>query len=121
MTMDAFVAALCERLNVPIDDVDVNAILDLAKDAAHNVERPAAPVTTFIAGYAAALQGGGSAAVDAAADAAAELAAQWPDMAGVPDPAATTPTLDSAAVDTGEAAGPSPTSGAAGTPDTSES
>jgi hypothetical protein len=57
MTMDPWIATLCEQLGVPIDDVDVSAILDLAKDAAHNVERPAAPVTTFIAGYAAATSG----------------------------------------------------------------
>jgi len=36
--------------------IDVDAILDLARDAAHGVERPAAPVTTFILGYAAGAQ-----------------------------------------------------------------
>jgi len=36
--------------------IDVDAILDLARDAAHGVERPAAPVTTFILGYAAGTQ-----------------------------------------------------------------
>jgi hypothetical protein len=110
MTIDAFVAALCERLNVPIDDVDINAILDLAKDAAHNVERPAAPITTFVAGYAAALQGGGSGAVDAAVDAAAELAAQWPDTAGTLDTGGT-PTLDSPALGAEDTAGPADPAG----------
>lgn len=33
---------------------DVAAVLDLARIAAHGVARPAAPLTTFIAGYAAA-------------------------------------------------------------------
>lgn len=33
-------------------DVDVAAVLDLARIAAHGIARPAAPVTTFIAGYA---------------------------------------------------------------------
>ena len=33
-------------------DVDVAAVLDLARIAAHAIARPAAPVTTFIAGYA---------------------------------------------------------------------
>ncbi|WP_205740531.1 DUF6457 domain-containing protein [Haloactinopolyspora alba] len=81
-------AALCEQLGVPVDDVDVGAILELAKDAAHQVERPAAPVTAFVAGYAAALKGGGQAAVAASVGTASELAWSW--NAG-PDPS--TPTL----------------------------
>ncbi|WP_166345405.1 DUF6457 domain-containing protein [Phytoactinopolyspora limicola] len=95
MTMDPWITALCEELNVPIDDVDVGAILDLARDAAHNVERPAAPVSTFIAGYAAALRGGGSGAVATTLDTAAELATNWPGHG--PQAAATsdaTPPLD---------------------------
>ena len=35
-------------------DVDVTAVLDLARVAAHGIARPAAPLTTFIAGIAAA-------------------------------------------------------------------
>ena len=34
--------------------LDIDAILSLARDAAHGVERPAAPITTFILGFAAA-------------------------------------------------------------------
>ena len=48
--------------------VDVDAILDLARDAAHGVARPAAPISTFILGYAAGARGLNAAAV-------AELAA----------------------------------------------
>jgi len=33
-------------------DVDSEMILDIARDAAHAVERPAAPITTFLLGYA---------------------------------------------------------------------
>jgi len=36
----------------------VDLVLDLAKDAAHTVARPAAPVTTFALGLAAGLQAG---------------------------------------------------------------
>lgn len=97
MTMDPWIAALCEELDVPIDDVDVNAILDLAKDAAHNVDRPAAPVTAFIAGYAAATSGGGAAAVDAAIDTATDLAAGWLERDAAPGPAEGAATLDNAA------------------------
>jgi hypothetical protein len=76
--MQTWVNALCQELEVPVDDVDIDAILELAKDAAHNVERPAAPVTTFVAGYAAALRGGGGHAVQDATRKAAELAREWP-------------------------------------------
>ncbi|RZS79051.1 hypothetical protein EV189_3921 [Motilibacter rhizosphaerae] len=43
------------------------AILDLARDSAHGVARPAAPLTTFLAGVAVGLAGGDAAALDAAA------------------------------------------------------
>ena len=84
--MDQWVIVLCERLGVPVDDIDVAAILDLAKEAAHSVERPAAPVTTFIAGYAAAIKGGGAAAVAASVGAAGELARDWNDGQDVSAP-----------------------------------
>lgn len=35
-------------------DIPMKAILDVARVAAHNVERPAAPVTTYLLGFAAA-------------------------------------------------------------------
>ena len=44
---------LCDALDVEVD-LDEALILDLARDAAHNVARPAAPITTFLLGYAAA-------------------------------------------------------------------
>lgn len=93
LRMEPWVTALCERLGVPLDDVDVDAILDLARDAAHSVERPAAPVTAFVAGYAAALRGGGATEVTAALNAAAELARDWADGDDSSDEAAA-PTLE---------------------------
>jgi hypothetical protein len=32
--------------------LDIDAILDVARDAAHGVDRPAAPVTTYLLGAA---------------------------------------------------------------------
>ena len=32
--------------------INIDVILDVAKDAAHSIERPAAPVTTYLLGYA---------------------------------------------------------------------
>lgn len=58
---------------VPAEAVDVDAILDLARESAHNVERPAAPVTTYLLGYAAG-RGLDAAATAALADRLAALA-----------------------------------------------
>src|SRR5204863_90328 len=55
--------------------LDRDLLLDVARDAAHGVARPAAPLTTFLVGYAAGLRGGGPAAVAEAAGVAQRLAA----------------------------------------------
>lgn len=47
--------------------VDVNEVLTLAGVAAHSVVRPAAPLTTFIAGLAAGIAAGSGQASEAAA------------------------------------------------------
>lgn len=49
--MDTWVEAVRAELDLDAT-VDVPAILDVAKVAAHNVERPAAPVTTYLLGIA---------------------------------------------------------------------
>lgn len=53
---------------------DIALVLDLARDAAHGVARPAAPITTFLVGYALAKRGGSAAELSATASA---LAATW--------------------------------------------
>lgn len=65
---------LCAHLGVDPEHVTPAEVLDLAAVAAHAVIRPAAPLTTFLVGYAAGLAGGGQAAVRTAARSAAELA-----------------------------------------------
>jgi hypothetical protein len=73
-TLAAWVEQLADALGIAAEEVDVTAILDLAREAAHSVERPAAPITTFAAGYAAGLRGGGKAEVAATLSTAAALA-----------------------------------------------
>lgn len=51
MTLDEWVAAVSEELG--LGDVDVAAVLDLARDVAHGVARPAAPLTCLLVGLAA--------------------------------------------------------------------
>ncbi len=50
---EAWIATLRDRYGLAEEDVPVGAILDLARDAAHGVDRPAAPLTTFVAGLVA--------------------------------------------------------------------
>ena len=58
-TMQAWWRDLCAELGVDDPGADVERVLDLAAVAAHAVVRPAAPLTTFLVGYAAGLAGGG--------------------------------------------------------------
>ena len=46
------VAARLDLEDVPLTDEVVTILLDLARDSAHEVERVAAPLTTFLAGVA---------------------------------------------------------------------
>lgn len=72
-TVDDWVAAVRDALGIT-DDVDVALLLDLSREAAHAVARPAAPVTTYLLGLAVAR--GADAAQ--AAETLAELAREWP-------------------------------------------
>ncbi|MEU4198585.1 NTP transferase domain-containing protein [Streptomyces sp. NPDC045470] len=71
--LDEWITAAKAELGIELD-VDTAALLDLARDAAHGVARPAAPLTTFLVGYAAAQQGRD---VSALAEKAAALANRW--------------------------------------------
>lgn len=75
--IEKWVDELCRELSVPRDAVDIDAVLELAKDAAHSVERPAAPVTAYLVGYAAGARGGGTATVDELVRRAGRLARDW--------------------------------------------
>ena len=62
---------LTQRLELHGLALDIDAVLSLAGQAAHAVVRPAAPLTTFLVGYAA---GRASAAGTISSDAAIETA-----------------------------------------------
>ncbi|MFF9149607.1 DUF6457 domain-containing protein [Streptomyces sp. NPDC014861] len=78
--LDEWITAVKTELGLDLD-VDTGVLLDLARDAAHGVARPAAPLTTFLVGYAAAKAAeDGAAPADAVAEAArkaAALAQRW--------------------------------------------
>jgi hypothetical protein len=67
---------LCDVLDIDAE-VDESLVLDLARDAAHSVERVAAPISTYLLGYAAALRGGSPEVVEELAARASELAERW--------------------------------------------
>lgn len=74
--LDAWMAELCEALGLPASLASHrDLILDVARDAAHGVARPAAPLTTFLVGYAAGMAGDTADAVSAAAAIACDRAA----------------------------------------------
>lgn len=70
-TLEEWCRALLQAYQLEDVQVDVNAILSLAGVAAHSVVRPAAPLTTFIAGFAAGLASGSGQATDTASMSAA--------------------------------------------------
>ena len=51
-TLDDWTAALCAELGLDPADVDQKTVLDLARVAAHAVDRPAAPLTAYALGVA---------------------------------------------------------------------
>ncbi|WP_431043328.1 DUF6457 domain-containing protein [Streptomyces sp. P1-3] len=81
--LDEWISAVKAELGIDLD-VDTAALLDLARDAAHGVARPAAPLTTFLVGYAAAQRGGGPEELAEATRKAVALAARWADETGTP-------------------------------------
>ena len=71
--MDKWIKAVQKELAIDVE-IDQESILNLARDAAHTIERKAAPITTFLLGIAVA---GGADPKKAAAQ--IELLAQnWP-------------------------------------------
>jgi hypothetical protein len=64
-TLEEWCRLLLRAFELEDVQVDVNEVLSLAGVAAHSVVRPAAPLTTFIAGFAAGLASGSGQASDA--------------------------------------------------------
>ncbi|MFB2596579.1 DUF6457 domain-containing protein [Herbiconiux sp. P17] len=69
-----WMSRLAVELELEGFEVDVDEVLGLAGVAAHAVRRPAAPLTTFVVGYAAGLAAAGGADASVAATEAGEVA-----------------------------------------------
>ena len=74
-SLDAWTAAACAELGLDPAEVDRGRgpVLRLARDVAHQVERPAAPLTAFLLGLAV----GRGQSAEAAAQRLSQLAASW--------------------------------------------
>jgi hypothetical protein len=76
MNLHDWIDELCDVLDVEVD-LDEALVLDVAREAAHNVARPAAPITTFLLGYAAARSAGDVDEIERLSGAAIALAQRW--------------------------------------------
>jgi Domain of unknown function (DUF6457) len=72
MTLHEWVAAVQAELGTDLE-LDLDQVLNLARDAAHEIARPAAPLTTFLIGYAAGRRDGSAEDVTTATDAVRRL------------------------------------------------
>ena len=99
MNLHDWIDELCDELDIELE-VDEALVLDLARDAAHNVERRAAPISTFLLGYAAAASEGRPVEVERLAGLASALALRWDQAPEEVDPADED---DDVAEDTGDA------------------
>jgi Domain of unknown function (DUF6457) len=85
VTLHDWIDELCDALELDDAEIDEGLILDVARDAAHAVERPAAPITTFLVGYAAALRGGSVQDIEQLSGRAQVLAEKWSGDVVTPD------------------------------------
>jgi hypothetical protein len=51
-TLEQWIAVVCADLGLETGTVDMRQVLDLARDVAHGVDRPAAPLTAYLMGVA---------------------------------------------------------------------
>ena len=79
-TLDEWAAAVCAELGLDPAALDPRLVLDLARDVAHGVARPAAPLTAYLLGVAV---GQGRVPAESAAR-ISQLAASWAPPEGPP-------------------------------------
>ena len=85
MNLHDWIDELCDVLDVEAE-IDEALVLDLARIVAHQVERPAAPVTAFVLGLAAGRTDADPEQIEKLAARAQALAEGWDRPADAPDP-----------------------------------
>jgi hypothetical protein len=71
--LENWTATVCAALGLDPASVDQTLLLDLTRDVAHGVARPAAPLTSFLVGLAAGRAGGSAADVRTAVETVSAL------------------------------------------------
>ena len=71
--LDDWNAKVCAALDLDPAAMDQQLLLDLTRDVAHGVARPAAPLTSFLVGLAAGRAGGSAADVRTAVETVSAL------------------------------------------------
>jgi hypothetical protein len=78
-TLESWTTAACAELGIDLANLNMTEVLDLTRDVAHHVARPAAPLTAYLLGVAV----GGGQSPEAAVGRLRQLATNWPsDPAG---------------------------------------
>jgi len=72
-TLESWTEAVCAEFGIDPSATATRAVLDVTRDVAHQVARPAAPLTAYLLGIAV----GRGEPVEAAAERLRELAARW--------------------------------------------
>lgn len=85
MNLHDWIDELSDVLDVETE-VDEGLILDIARTAAQNVQRTAAPITAYLLGVAAGASDANPEAVERLAAKAQQLAESWDRPADAPDP-----------------------------------
>jgi hypothetical protein len=75
-TLEDWVTAVRQELDLP--EIDAGIVLDLARDVAHGVARPAAPLTAFLVGVAAGRAGADPTRTRQSTEQVAAMARSWP-------------------------------------------
>lgn len=75
--LDTWLAAAAAELGLDADTVEIATVLDVARDVAHGVARPAAPLSTFLLGIAVGQADDPRAALEQYAKRVTELAKTW--------------------------------------------
>ncbi len=84
MNLHDWIDELCDALDIETE-VDEALVLDLAKVAADNVIRKAAPITTYLVGYAVGSSGADVEGIERLAARAQSLAENWDHPSGATD------------------------------------
>ena len=76
-TLEEWVAAVCAELGID-GPIDRDLVLEMTRDVAHGVARPAAPLTAYLVGLAAGRGTDPAVATSEAITRVADLVARWP-------------------------------------------